>query len=201
MFIYFRLKKIVLFQIGNQGEILVAVIQILAAHPPYKGIIVRSCGRVDRPFGRKDSLVALHPHMAGFVHLAHKVADSMVFRNLKVEISFHTAAVDVCRHCIPHTARSKFRHAHLQLAGRQHLIYQHLIDITVVGAFQRTHLSHYRISLRHFLVGIVAMSRYGIKIELGRMSRILALKSNFTVAPNPGRGLLYNPFQTQRRRL
>ena len=165
-----------LFQIGNQGEILVAVIQILAAHPPYKGIIVRSCGRVDRPFGRKDSLVALHPHMTGFVYFAHKVANSMIFRNLKVEIGFHTTAVNVRRHRVPHTARSKFRHTHLQLASGQYLINQHLIDITVVGAFQRTHLSHYRISLRHFLVGIVAMSRYGIKIELGRMSRILALK-------------------------
>ena len=106
----------------------------------------------------------------------------MIFRNLKVEIGFHTTAVNVRRHRVPHTARSKFRHTHLQLASGQYLINQHLIDITVIGAFQRTHFSHHRVFFRHFLIGIVAMGRYGIEVELSRTGCILTLKSNFTVA-------------------
>ena len=81
----------------------------------------------------------------------------MLFGNLEIEVGFHTTAVYVGRHRVPYTSRSQFRHTHLQLAGGQHLIHQHLIDITVVGAFQRTHFSYYGIGFRHLTVGIIAM--------------------------------------------
>ena len=44
----------------------------------------------------------------------------MIFGNFEIEVGFHTTAVYVCRHRVPHTSRSEFRHTHLQLAGRQH---------------------------------------------------------------------------------
>ena len=96
--------------------------------------------------------------MTGFVNLTHKVAHSMLFRYFKIEISLHTTAMDMCRHRIPHTSRSQFGHPHLQLTGGQHLIYQHLVDITMIRTFQRSHFSNYSIGFSHLFIGIIAMS-------------------------------------------
>ena len=147
-----------LLQVGNQREVLISIVQVFTTHTPDKGIVMSSGSRMDRPFGRQYSLVTLHPYVAGFVNFAHEVANCMFFGYFKIEVSFHTTAVHMCRHRIPYATRSKFRHTHLQLAGRQYLIHQHLIYITMVGTFQATHFSNYSISLRHFLIGIVAMS-------------------------------------------
>lgn len=56
--------------------------------------------------------------MTGFVNLTHEMAYGMLLRYLKIEISLHTAAVNMCGHRIPHTSWSQFGHSHLQLAGR-----------------------------------------------------------------------------------
>ena len=112
---------------------------------------------MDRPFGREHRLIAFHPDVARLAYFTHEMTDSVFFGNFEIEISLHTTAVHVGRHRVPYAARSKLGHTHLELAGRQYLVHQHLIDITMVGAFQRAHFSHYRIGFRHFAVGIVAM--------------------------------------------
>ena len=85
---------------------------------------------------------------------------------------------------VPYAARHQLGHAHLQLAGGEHLVYDHLVDVALVRSLQRTHVGDYGVGLRHLLVGIVAVSRRGVEVELRGMFGILA--SNVTSrSPQP----------------
>ena len=150
---------------------------------------------MDRPFGRQNSLVAFHPDMTGFIHFAHEMADSLVFRDIEIEISFHTTAVHVRRHRVPYAARFQFRHTHLQLAGRKDLIDDHLVDVAVVGHFQRAHSGNHSVSLRYFFIRIVAMCSRRVKIEFSRILGILAFKCHFTVTGTQIKSLLKIEFE------
>ena len=77
----------------------------------------------------------------------------MFLGNLKIKIGFHAAAVHMCRHGIPHASRLQLRHSHLQLTSRQHLTYQHLVNATMVRAFQRARFGNDGICLVIFLSG------------------------------------------------
>ena len=119
----------------------------------------------------------------------------MVFGNFKVEISLHTTTVYVSRHGIPYTSRSKFRHTHLQLAGRKHLIHQHFIDVTMIGPFQRTHLGNDCIGFRHFAVRIVAVCSQRVEVELSRMGSVLTFKGHLTITRTQIKGFFIIKFK------
>ena len=44
---------------------------------------------------------------------AAEMADCLVFRHIEIEISFHTTAMNMRRHCVPYRAWCKFGHSHL----------------------------------------------------------------------------------------
>ena len=119
----------------------------------------------------------------------------MVFGNFKVKISLHTTTMYVSRHGIPYTSRSKFRHTHLQLAGRKYLIHQHFIDVTMIGPFQRTHLGNDCIGFRHFAVRIVAVCSQRVEVELSRMGSVLTFKGHLTITRTQIKGFFIIKFK------
>ena len=142
---------------------------------------MRGGSRVDAPFRREHRLLVMHPDMTRLLRFTHKVADGLVLGQLEVEICLHTTAMHMCRHRVPHATSSQFRHTHLQLTGGQHLIHQHLIDVTLVARLQRSHTSHHSIRLRHLTARIGAMRRRGVEVKEGRLLRIHRCKSHLTV--------------------
>ena len=128
--------------------------------------------------------------MARLLDLAHEVAYSLVVGHLEVEVRFHTTAVNVCRHRVPHATRSKFGHTHLQLAGRQHLINEHLVDVAFVAHLEATHVRYHGIRLGDLLVRIGAVSGSGVEVEQCGMRCIQALKTHLTVTATEIEGLL-----------
>ena len=81
----------------------------------------------------------------------------MLLGYLKVKVSLHTTAVYVSRHGVPYTTGSQLGHTHLNLAGGEHLIDEHLVDVTVVGTLKRTHVGYYGIGLGHLLARIAGV--------------------------------------------
>ena len=106
----------------------------------------------------------MHPDVARLVGLAHEVADGVFFGHFEVEICFHAAVVDVRRHGVPHASGLQFGHAHLELACLDHAVDNHAIDLTVVGAFERTEHEDVGILFRHLFAWIFGMSRSRIEI-------------------------------------
>ena len=145
---------------------------------------------MDGPLGRKHRLVAAHPDVTRLVHLSHEVADSLVVGHLEVEVRLHTAAVHMCRHGVPHAARGELGHTHLQLAGRQHLIDEHLVNVALVAHLQTAHVRYNGISLGDQFVGIRAMRCGGVEIEQCRFVGIYALKAYLAVTTTEVEGLL-----------
>jgi hypothetical protein len=75
------------------------------------------------------------------------VADSLAVRDIKIEVYFHAAIVDVLRHRIPDATRHKLSKAHLKLAAsasldlREHGIYDKLVNNAVIRFFQFSSLN------------------------------------------------------------
>jgi len=101
----------------------------------------------------------------------------------------------MCRHRIPDTTWFQFCHTHLQLAGRKNLIDDHLVDVTVVRHFQRTHSGHNSVSLCYFFIRIVTMCSRRVKIEFSRILGIFAFKCHFTVTGTQIKGFLKIKFE------
>ena len=119
----------------------------------------------------------------------------MFLGNLKIKIGFHAAAVHMCRHGIPHASRLQLRHSHLQLTSRQHLTYQHLVNATMVRAFQRARFGNDGICLGNLFIGIITMCGSGIEIKLGGQAGIFAFKSHFTVSRSQIKSFLIIQFK------
>src|SRR5574344_85192 len=105
--------------------------------------------------------------MTCLVNLSHKVAYSLLFRNLEIEICFHTAAVNMCRHSVPHTSWSKFRHTHLNLTSREYLVHNHLVYVAFVACFESAEMCDDSIFLSYLLARILFMCCYTVEIEFG----------------------------------
>ena len=183
------------FQILYVKKVLISVVQVLTSHAPYKGIVMRGSGRVDAPFWREHRLLVMHPDMTRLLWLTHKMTDSLVLGQLEIEVSLHTTAMHMCRHRVPYAASSQFRHTHLKLTGRQHLIHQHLVDIALVACLQRSHVSHHSIRLRHLLTGICGMRCCGVEVKEGRLLRTFRRKSHLTVTSSYIKCLLIAQFE------
>ena len=98
-------------------------------------------------------------------------------------------------HRVPHAAGQQLGHAHLQLAGRQHLIDDHLVDVAVVRTLERTHVGHHGVGLRDLLVGVVAVGRRGVEIEFRGILGVLAFERHLAVARTEVEGLLVAEFE------
>ena len=156
---------------------------------------MRGCGAVDRPFGREHGLIALHPDVARLVDFAHEVAHGLVLGHFEIEIGLHAARVHVCGHRVPHASGQQLGHAHLQLAGRQHLVHEHLVDVAVVRPFERTHVGHHGVGFGDLLVGVVAVCGQRVEIEFGGIPGVLAREGHLAVARTEVEGLLVAEFE------
>ena len=123
------------------------------------------------------------------------MAHGLVFGHFEIEIGLHAARVHVRGHRVPHASGQQLGHAHLQLAGRQHLIDDHLVDIPVVRPFERAHVSHHGVGFRDLLVGVVAVGRRGVEIEFRGILGVLALEGHLAVARTEVEGLLVAEFE------
>ena len=100
------------------------------------------------------------------------------------------------RHSIPNASWSKFCHTHLNLASREHLVNEHLVDVAVVRTFERTHVSNNSVSLCHLLARVACVSCAGIEVELSRVLWVFALEHNVTVARTDVESLLIVEFES-----
>ena len=85
-------------------------------------------------------------------------------------------------HGVPHAARGKLGHAHLQLARGQHLAYEHLVDVALVAHLERTHVGHHGVGLGHLLAGVCRVGRHAVEVELGGLAGVLAGEHHVAVA-------------------
>ena len=85
-------------------------------------------------------------------------------------------------HRVPYAAGSQFRHTHLQLAGRQHLIDNHLVDITLVGHLEASHMCYYGVCFCNFLVGISSVCVCGEEVEQCGVLSVARLEGYLAVA-------------------
>ena len=98
-------------------------------------------------------------------------------------------------HRVPHASGQQLGHAHLQLAGRQHLVHEHLVDVAVVRPFERTHVGHHGVGLRDLLVGVVAVCGQRVEIEFRGVPGVLAREGHLAVARTEVEGLLVAEFE------
>ncbi|MNP57953.1 hypothetical protein D3C76_1528240 [compost metagenome] len=71
--------------------------------------------------------------MTGLIRLAHHVENGGIVFHVEVEVDLHAALVGVAGHGIPQAALFQLGHAHHQLAGRQHIRHQVLVDGSAVA--------------------------------------------------------------------
>ena len=133
--------------------------------------------------------------MTRLIDFAHEMAYRLLFRYLEIEIRFHTTAVHMRRHRIPYATRVEFGHAHLQLAGRQDLIDEHLVDITFVTHLEASHMGYDGIRFGYFLIRIGAMCGRRVEVEQGRFIGIQALKLHFAVSATEVKRLFIIEFE------
>src|SRR5665811_1564242 len=100
-----------LFKSIGLTDIHISVIEIFSCHTPDKCIIRCSRSAVDTPGWGKHCLFILHPYMPGLIRLAHKMTDSMLFRNFKIKICFHPSVMCMYRHSVPDTSLFKLSHS------------------------------------------------------------------------------------------
>ena len=94
------------------------------------------------------------------------------------------------RHGVPYASRGEFGHTHLQLAGGEHLVDDHLVDVALVAHLERTHVSHYSVLLGNLLAGIGGMGGGGVEVELGGVLAVLGGEHHVTVAASDIESLL-----------
>src|SRR5690606_30339257 len=128
-----RLRLLIrLSEIQRPGHVHVAVIEVLARHPPDEGVVARAGAGVDGPRRRDHGLLVVHPDVARLLRRAHEVAHSLAVRHIEVQVHLHAPIVRVRRHRVPDASRLQLRHPHLQLARLQHVLHEQLSDGTVI---------------------------------------------------------------------
>jgi hypothetical protein len=110
--------------------------------------------------------------------LSHHVEHGRVLGHVEVEVDLHAPVVHMARHGVPEAARLELGHAHEELAGRQHVGNQELVDRAAVARFGRSQRLGRRFCQGHLLVRVGGVRRRAVEVELGWKLRVDRLEGD-----------------------
>src|SRR6478752_1230628 len=92
---------------------------------------------MNRPARRDNDLPVCDRDMPSFMRRSHQVNDTVVLRQVEVEINLGPAHMRVRRHGIPHAPGTQLREAHDQLAALCTVKKDEFVDAPMIGRFRR----------------------------------------------------------------
>ena len=138
-------------------------------------------------------LLVAHHDVARLLRLTHIVHYESIFRQIKIQIHFHSAVVCMAGHRVPYTARLQLCHTHLQLTALYLSRQDVLVDGTLICVFHSTQMLLILVLDDHFALtgsafpldqyrGIRGMRRCGVDIKLRRILCIITFKFDILCA-------------------
>lgn len=161
-----------LAQIPDGHVIHVAEHLVLAHHAPDEGVGLGADAGMDGPARGDHRLLVVDQQVTGLVRLTHHVEHGGIVLHVEVEVDLHAALVGVAGHGVPQAALFQLGHAHHQLAGRQHVRHQVLVDGATVAGGRIPKGGGGGLGLGDSAGREVHMGRGAVVVELGRLPGI-----------------------------